>query len=193
VGDIIGCFDNLRHDTVVEILSHSIQDNRFLKLVKGMLRAGYMEDWVYHKTMSGAPQGGIISPLLSNIVLNELDKFVEDTLIPKYTKGKKRKSSPEYDRLMYQKMKARKRHDYDAVKAIEKQKRQIPICEPNDPNYRRLRYIRYADDFLLGFIGSKAEAQEIKEELGDYLATLGLTMSKEKTAWCKTMNKYLYN
>lgn len=180
-GDIKGCFDNLRHDTVVEILSHSIQDNRFLKLVKGMLRAGYMEDWVYHKTMSGAPQGGIISPLLSNIVLNELDRFVEDILIPKYTKGKKRKASPEYDSLMYQKMKARKRRDYDAVKAIEKQKRQIPICEPNDPNYRRLRYIRYADDFLLGFIGSKAEAQEIKEELGDYLATLGLTMSKEKT------------
>src|SRR5262249_19129662 len=98
-GDIKGCFDNINHEILLKIMARSIQDDRFLKLVRDMLNAGYMENWKYNKTYSGAPQGGIISPLLSNIFLNELDRFVEEELIPKWTKGDRRKASEEYRHL----------------------------------------------------------------------------------------------
>ncbi|MFC1961218.1 reverse transcriptase domain-containing protein [Chloroflexota bacterium] len=80
--DIQGCFDNIRHETILELLGRSIQDNRFLKLIKEMLRAGYMDDWQYHRTYSGTPQGGVVSPLLANIVLHELDEAIVEQLIP---------------------------------------------------------------------------------------------------------------
>ncbi len=109
-----------------------------------MLKAGYMEDWIHHKIYSGTPQGGIVSPLLSNIVLNELDKFVEDTLIPKYTKGKARKRNPEYMRLMLRAEAARKKGNYKLNGELQKVCRTMPSQLSNDPDFRRLRYIRYA-------------------------------------------------
>lgn len=74
-GDIKGCFDNIDHHTLVQILQEKVKDARLLKLIWKFLKAGYLEDWKYHATYSGCPQGGIISPLLANIYLNELDKF----------------------------------------------------------------------------------------------------------------------
>jgi len=144
-----------------------------------MLRVGYMEDWQHQETYSGVPQGGIISPLLSNIVLNELDSYV-DVLIPKYSKGKRRCTNPEYSRLSTAKRKASWRGDMEAYRELCKQQRQIPAGKPQDPNYRRLWYARYCNDFLLGFIGPKAEAEAIKTELSAYLQTLKLTLSEEK-------------
>lgn len=180
-GDIKGCFDNLDHDLILTILSQDIQDNRFIKLVRHMLQAGYVDDWQYHQTYSGTPQGGVISPLLSNIVLDQLDQFVEDVLIPKYTKGQKRKLNLEYSRLAWHKKEAKRKGDIEKYKRLQKNMRQLPSQDPFDPDYRRLRYVRYCDDFLLGFIGPKVEAEAIKQETGEFLATLKLTMSQEKT------------
>ena len=91
--DIKGFFDNMNHDIMIRLLEKKIDDNRFIKIIKGMLKAGYLDDWTYHDTYSGTPQGGIISPILSNIYLHELDCYVE-RLIGEFSKGKKRPTKP---------------------------------------------------------------------------------------------------
>src|SRR5229473_2267807 len=98
-GDISQCFDRLDHELLIKALEERIHDGRFINLIRDLLDAGYMEDWTLKQTLSGVPQGGVISPILSNILLAKLDKFVETVLIPKYTKGAKRKLSLEYQRL----------------------------------------------------------------------------------------------
>jgi hypothetical protein len=177
----VSSFDNIPHDTIISLLSRNIHDKRFLKLVKQMLQAGYTDDWQYHRSYSGTPQGGIVSPLLANIVLHELDCYVEDELQPLFTAGKRRKSNREYNRLWEEKRKAKVRGDRKRYQELSGQLRQTPRYDPNDPVYRRLRYVRYADDFLLGFIGPKNEARHIKTLIGVHLRTLGLTLSEEKT------------
>src|SRR2546430_1217929 len=86
-GDIADCFGSFDHDVMLSILAEHLHDNRFLRLVRNMLQAGYLEDWEYHATLSGCPQGGVSSPVLSNIYLDRLDRFVETELIPEYTRG----------------------------------------------------------------------------------------------------------
>ena len=130
-----------------------------------MLQAGYLEDWVWHATLSGAPQGGVSSPILSNIYLDRLDSYVENVLIPEYTRGTGRAPNPDYQEVEKQLMRARRRGDRPAVRALRKQRRCLPSKDPNDPGFRRLRYVRYCDDHLLGFTGPKAEAEEIKIRL----------------------------
>jgi len=95
-GDISDCFGSLDHDVMIKILGEKILDNRFLRLIRNMLTAGYLEDWRHHETLSGAPQGGVVSPILSSIYLDRLDVFVETVLIPQYTRGTRRRSNPEY-------------------------------------------------------------------------------------------------
>jgi group II intron reverse transcriptase/maturase len=180
-GDIKGCYDEIDHGKLLEVVGRNIKDQRLLKLLRGMLEAGYLEDWRYHQTHSGTPQGGVISPLLANIFLNELDRYVEEELIPQYTRGERRRRNPAYERLTQAMARAKKEGNTERYKALEKQRRRLPSGDPNDPNYRRLRYVRYADDVLLGFIGPKSEALEIKQKVGAFLATLGLPMSEEKT------------
>jgi group II intron reverse transcriptase/maturase len=181
-GDIKGCFDNIDHTVLLKIIQRDIQDGRIVRLIEGLLKAGYMEDWRYYDTLSGTPQGGIISPLLANVYLNDLDKFVEDTLIPVYTRGTRRRYNPEYGRLGHRIATARKRGEADTLSQLTQQRRELKSVDPVDPGYRRLRYVRYADDFLLGFVGPKKEAEEIRERLGEWLETnLKLTLSKEKT------------
>jgi group II intron reverse transcriptase/maturase len=181
-GDIKGCFDNIDHAVLLEIIRRDIHDGRLVKLIDGLLRAGYLEDWRHHDTLSGTPQGGIISPLLANIYLNELDRFVEDTLIPAYTKGDRRQENPEYRRIGRAIAAARKRDDFEEVKRLKQQRRKLMSKEPIDPDYRRLRYIRYADDFLLGFVGPKGEAEQVRQRLGEFLERrLKLTLSVAKT------------
>ena len=97
-GDIKGCFDNIDHHILMNILRENIHDNRFLRLIEGALKAGYCEEWTYHPSLSGSPQGGIVSPILSNIYMDRLDRFVEDTLIPEYTQGTQREENPAYNR-----------------------------------------------------------------------------------------------
>ena len=181
-GDISDCFGSLSHEVLLNILSEKIQDNRFLRLIRHMLQAGYLEEWRWHETLSGAPQGGVCSPILSNIYLDKFDKFVENVLLPKYNQEKRRGKNPAYQRIENAIARARRKGDRKEMKALKKQRRALPSQHPQDPDYRRLRYVRYADDWALGFSGPKAEAEEIKREIRDFLReTLKLELSEEKT------------
>jgi hypothetical protein len=167
---------------MMEALREKIHDNRFLRLVDGLLKAGYLEEWYYHRTMSGTPQGGVISPILSNIYLDRLDKYVENVLLPAYNRKEKRSDNLEYGRLAGKVYALRKKGKWKEARQLRRQQLQRPSYDPNDPEYRRLRYIRYADDFLLGFAGPEAEAEEIKEQLRAFLReNLRLELSQEKT------------
>jgi group II intron reverse transcriptase/maturase len=181
-GDIAQCFDRLDHQVMLDTLGEKIHDNRLLRLVRNMLQAGYLEDWVWKATLSGAPQGGVVSPILSNIYLHRLDIFVETVLLPEYTRGGRRKHNPAYTKVQRALARARKNGDHAAARTLRKQLRRLPSRDPQDPDYRRLRYLRYADDTLLGFNGPKAEAEEIKQRLAQFLhEDLKLELSEEKT------------
>jgi group II intron reverse transcriptase/maturase len=181
-GDIKGAYDNVDHSIMLGIIRRDIHDGRFVRLIEELLKAGYMEDWRYYDTLSGVPQGGIISPLLFNVYLSDLDRFIEDTLIPAYTKGTTRKANPAYARIQRLLKAARQRNDHEEIKRLRRELRKLVCHAPRDPDYRRLRYVRYADDFLLGFVGPKSEAEEIRRQVGEFLEQeLKLTLSPEKT------------
>lgn len=181
-GDIRGCFDNIDQKTLMAILGRDIRDGRLLNLLRMGLEAGYLEDWQYHRTYSGTPQGGILSPLLANIYLHELDTYIEDVLIPQFTRGKKRATNPEYNNLNAAIARARRARNDQQVRELELQRRKLPSQDVHDPNFRRLQYIRYADDFILSFIGTKSKAEEIKTAIGSFLKEkLHLEMSASKT------------
>jgi len=181
-GDVSDCFGSFDHEILLGILAEKIHDQRFLRLIRNMLRAGYLEEWEYRETLSGVPQGGVVSPVLSNVYLNKLDEFVEQELIPQYTRGARRKSNPEYNRIKARQRHARKHGDRAAARDLEKQMRTLPSSDPVDSGYRRLRYLRYADDHILGFTGPKAEAEQIKARLARFLReTLGLELNAAKT------------
>jgi retron-type reverse transcriptase len=118
--------------------------------MRKLLDAGYLEDWKFNQTLSGVPQGSIVSPVLSNILLDKLDTFVETVLIPHYTKGVKRKLNKEYQRLMSRAQRRFKNGQKEAAQRLRKQAQKLPAYDISDPDYRRLKYCRYADDFCLG-------------------------------------------
>jgi len=150
--------------------------------MRKLLEAGYLEDWTFNQTLSGVPQGSICSPILSNILLDKFDQFVESALIPHYTRGKSRKNAQAYKHLMAQATQRFKPGQKEAALKIRKQAQRLPSRDPHDPDFRRLKYIRYADDFALAFIGPKSEAEEIKRQLATFLANeLKLNLSEEKT------------
>jgi hypothetical protein len=167
---------------LVSLLSEKIQDGRFLNLIKNLLNAGYLEDWRFNQTLSGVPQGSIVSPILSNILLDKLDKYIETTLIPQYTRGEKRKLNPEYVKLHKQMHKLFKHGQKEAALKLRKRLQRLPSIDPQDNGFRRLKYLRYADDFALAYTGSKSEAEEIKQRLATFLREeLKLQLSEEKT------------
>ena len=181
-GDISDCFGSFDHDILLRILAEKIHDNRFLRLVRNMLKAGYLEDWEYRETLSGCPQGGVVSPILSNIYLGKLDHFVEQELVPQYTRGTSRARNPEYREKENELRRARWHGDRAAARDLKRQLRSLPSKDPEDPGYRRLKYVRYADDHLLGFTGPKAEAEQIKARIAAFLReTLGLELNDAKT------------
>jgi group II intron reverse transcriptase/maturase len=181
-GDICAFFDRIDHSILLKILRQKIHDNRFIRLLSHLLEAGYLEDWRYHKTHSGVPQGCIISPILANLVLDQFDQFVEQTLIPTYTRGQRRRTNPPYVALTRTASQARKADDLERARQLNQQAQKMPSRDPNDPNFRRLRYVRYADDWLIGFTGTKAEAKDIKQQIAIFLQThLRLELNQEKT------------
>jgi group II intron reverse transcriptase/maturase len=181
-GDISQCFDKLDHEVLMQILGEKLHDNRFLGLIRNMLKAGYLANWKWNATLSGTPQGGIASPILANIYLHKLDEFVEKVLLPKYNRGETRKINPAYASMTGKLRRAQKQGRTAIAKELRKQRRALPSVAPVDLDYRRLRYIRYADDFLLGFFGPKAEAEEIKRDIRQFLReTLKLELSESKT------------
>ncbi len=181
-GDICAFFNEINHTLLLTILREKILDNRFLRLIENFLKAGYLEQWRFVTNHSGVPQGGVLSPLLSNLVLDKLDKFVEHTLIPTNTKGDRRKTYQPYVALTIAAWQARQAGDWKTAQRLKQQYQRMPSRDPNAPNFRRLKYCRYADDFLLGFTGPKTEAQAIKQQLAHFLRTeLDLELSDSKT------------
>jgi len=181
-GDISQCFDKLDHELLLKTLEEKIHDGRFINLMRELFDAGYMEDWTFNKTLSGVPQGGIVSPVLSKILLDKLDKLVETVRIPKYTKGVKRRDNTEYVKLINSSHRQRRKGNVQQAEDLKRQAQTLPSVDTNDPDYRRLRYVRYADDFLLGFIGPREEAEQIKHQLGTFLQEeLKLELSQAKT------------
>ncbi len=181
-GDISKCFDRLDHQVLLSTLQENIHDEPLIKLVSKLLEAGYLEEWKFHATLSGTPQGGVISPLLANIYLDRLDKYVEQELIPEYTKGERRKNNPAYQKLANAVQSLKKQGRREEAKMLRQQRQQLPSQDPEDPDFRRLKYVRYADDFLLGLIGPKSEAEEIKHQLEVFLREqLKLERSQAKT------------
>jgi len=181
-GDIKGFYDNIDHDVLMDILARDIHDGRLLRLIRMGLEAGIVEDWKFAPTFSGVPQGSIVSPVLANIYLNELDAYVEDVLLPRYTRGKRRRDNPTYHSYSYQIAQARKRGEHETANRLDQLRRQYPSGDMHDPGFRRLSYVRYADDFLLGLIGSRAEAEAIKADINTFLRErLHLEPSDQKT------------
>ncbi|MBV8399479.1 MAG: hypothetical protein JOZ17_12175 [Acetobacteraceae bacterium] len=181
-GDIAGCFDSLDHSVLESILREKVHDNRFLRLIGNLLRTGYLEEWRYNATLSGSPQGSVLSPILSNVYLDRLDRFVETTLLPKYNRGDRRRCDPAWVRLRERAIRLEKTGCQDEADQLRRQMKQIPSLDPMDPAYRRLRYVRYADDWLLGFSGPRCEAEEIKREVAVFLRdSLKLELSETKT------------
>ncbi|MEL6660920.1 MAG: reverse transcriptase domain-containing protein [Bacteroidota bacterium] len=190
-GDIAQYFDTLNHDKLIEILSRHIHDGRVINLIRRLLQSGYLEDWHYHNTYSGTPQGGVISPLLANIYLNEFDQWVENTLIPKYTRGDKRKENPEYFKWQGKAYYLKKKGKHKEAAIARRKMQQTPSKVVDDVDFRRLYYVRYADDFLLGFMGSHDEAQQIKDEIRQFLQEeLILELSEEKTLITHARTEY---
>ena len=181
-GDISQYFDTIDHTVLVTILGEKLKDNRFLRLISNLLRAGYLEDWKYHRTLSGSPQGGVVSPILSNIYLDKFDTYVEQVLIPEYTRGTRRRYNLQYEALRAKANRWKKKGKRKEAQKLWTQVQRLPSRDPSDPDYRRLKYVRYADDTLFGFIGPKAEAEEIKGKIANWLKeNLKLSFSIEKT------------
>jgi group II intron reverse transcriptase/maturase len=194
-GDIKGFFDNIDHHALINILRKSIDDEKFINLIWKFLRAGFVDDWQFNNTYSGTPQGSIISPILSNIYLNELDEFVF-----KYKKtldiGTKKRRNPVHRSIMESVYKREKyllnNGNYLSnderktitleIKSLRNEAINLNTDDPMDASFRRLQYVRYADDFIIGIIGSKEEAVRIKQGLTDFLQKeLKLELSQEKT------------
>jgi len=181
-GDIADCFGSLDHEVMITILAEKIHDARFLRLIRNMLQVGYLEDWKWNVTLSGAPQGGVVSPILSNIYLHKLDNYVETVLIPQHTQGERRRLNIDYKRLHDTRRRAQQKGDRATARELRRKMQSMPRSDPNDPNFRRLRYCRYADDHLFGFAGPKAEAERIKDQLTAFLRDeLKLELSADKT------------
>jgi len=194
--DVRGFFDNIDHDILLQLLERRIDDPRFVGVIKGMLQAGCLDDWVFERTYSGTPQGGVVSPLLANIYLHELDLFMAE-MRAGFDRGARRRPFPRYLALERRIMRLRQKIDtlrtggageievrecLKRIKTVEAERRTVPSVDPMDPDYRRLRYCRYADDFLIGIIGSKADAERVMAEVQACLnQRLNLEVSPEKS------------
>ena len=187
-GDIKGCFDNINHAILVEIINQKIKDARFLKLIRLFLKAGYMEDWKYHETYSGCPQGGIISPILANIYLNELDRHVMK-IKKEFDVATKTRYTPEYTKLVGLRKrlhnKIKNSNGIEREKLIEEYKSataqmlKLPAKQCDD---KKIKYVRYADDFLIAVNGNRQDCEKIKQELTEFISTtLKMELSQEKT------------
>lgn len=191
-GDIKGFFDNIDHNVLISILRERISDERFLRLIRKFLNAGYVEDWKYNKTYSGTPQGGIISPILANIYLDKFDKYIKEYAAT-FRKGDRRSINPEYWRLNNKKnrlkQKLQKTSDEQMresylyeIAQLSKQMLSTPHKDAMDADFRRMQYVRYADDFLISVIGSKSECETIKADITQFMREqLKLELSDEKT------------
>ena len=199
-GDIKGFFDNIDHNVMINILRKRIRDERFLRLIRKFLNAGYMEDNQLHQSYSGTPQGGIISPILANIYLDQFDKYMAE-LKKRFDRGEKRAVNKEYRKLSDKRVQLRRKLEntqseeerqtlLKSIWELDKIHKSIPCKNPMDADFRRLQYVRYADDFIIGIIGTKEDARTIKQEISAYIASqLKLELSDEKTLVTKATDR----
>src|SRR5579884_68410 len=194
--DIRSYFDTMNHELLMALLAKKIEDKRFLRLIQAMLDAGYLEDWHYHATYSGVPQGSIASPILANVYLHELDRFMKEMKMS-FDKGKRRAGNNAYRSHSNRIHRLRKQWDrlkgkgvgketlqaiQREIKARQKQRRCLPSGDPFDAGYRRLYYTRYADDYVIGIIGSKSDAEKLQQKVKDFIEqTLKLKIAEEKS------------
>src|SRR5258706_1716278 len=199
--DIRDYFNTINHELLVELLKRKIDDTRFLRLIKAMLDVGYLEDWTYHTTYSGVPQGSIVSPILANVYLHELDLFMKE-LKKRFDRGKKRGKNLLYYRYSDRIKRLRAKWDRlkgeegtekelqairDEIRRMDQLRKQIPSGDPFDAGYKRLFYCRYADDFCLGIIGSHADAERVRQEVKAFIEeTLKLAIAEEKSHICRS-------
>jgi len=189
-GDIKACFDDIDHEILIGVLRKKIKDERFLSIIRSSLKAGYQDlNEARKESLAGTPQGGIVSPILANIYLHELDEYVEQ-LQKELEKGELRRPNPEYRKLQKRrqylektgKVNARENRELGEYRELGVKMQKLPSLDPNDPNFVRVKYVRYADDWLIGVIGPKQLAESIKERIGHFLKChLNLTLSPEKT------------
>ena len=192
--DIAACFDKIDQKILLKLLKQRIDDHKFIKIIERMLQAGAMDNWKYEHTFSGTPQGSGVSPILANIYLHELDEYL-DKLSRDFNQGSRRKSNPEHVRIRQRKSRMGKQinkakeegtpypHLVQEIKELTALQLATPQGIPHDPNFKRLRYLRYADDFIVGIIGSKNEASVVLEKIKTFLQEkLRLQLSEEKTA-----------
>jgi group II intron reverse transcriptase/maturase len=180
-GDIKSFFDNIDHEILLDLLSKKIDDGRMLELIRRFLKAGYMQYKHRYPTFSGTPQGGIISPILSNIYLHEFDTVMKE-ISERYSTNTTRKRNAEYMSWNGKRHRAQKKGDFETAKIALEQMRKLPAQDPFDQDYIKVKYIRYADDFLVLIIGSKALANEIRDQMRDFLAhQLKLELNMDKT------------
>jgi group II intron reverse transcriptase/maturase len=194
--DIRDYFTTIDHDLLMSFLAKKIEDKRFLRLIRAMLDAGYLEEWTYHTTYSGVPQGSIVAPVLANVYLHELDLFMK-TIKEPFDKGVRRKGNRAYKRHSNKIHRLRKKGDrlkgkensketlqaiQREIKEIQRQRRRLPSSDPFDEGYKRLSYCRYADDYVISIIGSKADAEHIQQEVKRFIQeTLKLEIAEEKS------------
>lgn len=201
-GDIKACFDSFDHQVLISILRRKIDDENFIALMWKLLKAGYMEQWEYHTTFSGTPQGSGVSPMLANIYLSELDEFIRQYK-EKFDYGNS-STNHEYGKIAGKLFRIRKRNkshwqewtkDEKSIalkqqKEVEHIQHSLPSKKPCNAGFKRIQYCRYADDFIIGVIGSKEDALTLKQELMTYLSSeLKLELSVEKTKITHSLNK----
>lgn len=195
-GDIHACFDSFDHQAVIKLLRKRIDDEAFIQLIWKFLKAGYMEQWTFGRTYSGVPQGSGVSPVLCNVYLNELDRYMEKYAMEFNTKAQKKRFATAYRRSVDRTYKYRKKGKEiwetltpeerkirsRTLKKLEREEKSITPTIPKDADYKRIQYTRYADDFLIGVIGSKQDAEKVKQDVKTFLwETLKLEMSDAKT------------
>lgn len=193
-GDIKACFDSFDHHVLIDILRKRIDDEAFISLMWKFLKAGYMEQWQYHMTYSGTPQGSGMSPILANIYLNELDRYMGEYKARFYKPT--RTANPAHrnmaSKIFYYKAKNDKVWDDLSVeekkecartlRQMRSEQRKLPTHPVQETSYKAIQYVRYADDFIVGVIGSHEDAKKLKQDLTVFLKEkLGLTLSTEKT------------
>lgn len=193
-GDIKACFDSFDHHVLIDILRKRIDDEAFISLMWKFLKAGYMEQWQYHMTYSGTPQGSGMSPILANIYLNELDRYMGEYKARFYKPT--RTANPAHrnmaSKIFYYKAKNDKVWDDLSVeekkecartlRQMRSEQRKLPTHPVQETSYKAIQYVRYADDFIVGVIGSHEDAKKLKQDLIVFLKEkLGLTLSTEKT------------
>lgn len=184
-GDIKGYFDNIDHKILINLLSKEIQDQRFLDLIRKAIKAGYIFEGKNIPSEIGVPQGSILSPILSNIYLHEFDKYVANIIDKRSSKSSVTKDNPEYIKYHNILQRSKKwekegKKSTEEIKAIRQEAKKKRFNLPSKVLIRgvmKIAYIRYADDFIIGITGEKAQAQELKE--------LVLATGQNKTPlWC---------